>query len=72
MEPVYTARGLREKRLQKALLLYWNPEQWELAREALEQAGRKDLIGRGPSALVPPESAAEAERRRRAEERRAH
>jgi uncharacterized radical SAM protein YgiQ len=72
MEPVYTARGLREKRLQKALLLYWNPEQWPLAREALEQAGRKDLIGRGPNALVPPESAAEAERRRRAEERRAH
>jgi uncharacterized radical SAM protein YgiQ len=72
MEPVYTARGLREKRLQKALLLYWNPEQWELAREALEQAGRKDLIGRGPNALVPPETAAEAERRRRAGERRAH
>jgi uncharacterized radical SAM protein YgiQ len=72
MEPVYTARGLREKKLQKALLLYWNPEHWPLAREALEQAGRKDLIGRGPNALVPPESPAEAERRRRTEERRAH
>jgi len=71
MEPVYTARGLREKKLQKALLLYWNPEQWPLVREALEQAGRKDLIGRGPQALVPPETPAEAERRRRAEERRA-
>lgn len=70
MEPVYTARGLREKKLQKALLLYWNPEHWPLAREALEQAGRKDLIGRGPNALVPPESTAEAERRRRSEERR--
>ncbi|MDC0714552.1 YgiQ family radical SAM protein [Stigmatella sp. ncwal1] len=70
MEPVYTARGLREKRLQKALLLYWNPEHWPMAREALEQAGREDLIGRGPTALVPPESAGEAERRRR-EERRA-
>jgi uncharacterized radical SAM protein YgiQ len=72
MEPVYTARGLREKKLQKALLLYWNPEQWPLAREALEQAGRKDLIGRGPNALVPPETPAEAERRRRSEERRAN
>jgi uncharacterized radical SAM protein YgiQ len=71
MEPVYTARGLREKKLQKALLLYWNPEQWPLVREALEQAGREDLIGRGPHALVPPETPAEAERRRRAEERRA-
>ena len=64
MEPVYTARGLKEKRLQKALLLYWNPEHWDDAREALQQAGRADLIGRGPLALVPPESAAERDRRR--------
>ncbi len=69
MEPVYTAKGLREKRLQKALLLYWNPEHWPLAREALIQAGREDLIGRGPRALVPPETAAEASRRRQAEAR---
>ncbi len=54
LEPVFTAKGLREKKLQKALLLYWNPEQWPLAREALEEAGRRDLIGRGPQALVPP------------------
>jgi uncharacterized radical SAM protein YgiQ len=71
MQPVYTATGLRAKRLQKALLLYWNPEHWPLAREALEHAGRKDLIGRGPGALVPPETSAEADRRRRAEDRRA-
>jgi uncharacterized radical SAM protein YgiQ len=58
MEPVYTARGLKEKRLQKALLLYWNPEHWEDAREALTQAGRTDLIGHGASALVPPGSGA--------------
>ncbi|ATB41968.1 radical SAM domain protein [Cystobacter fuscus] len=69
MEPVYTARGLREKKLQKALLLYWNPEQWPLAREALIQAGREDLIGRGPHALVPPETGAEASRRKQAEAR---
>jgi radical SAM superfamily enzyme YgiQ (UPF0313 family) len=48
-EPVYVARGLREKKLQKALLLYWNSEQWPLAREALREAGREDLIG----SLVP-------------------
>jgi uncharacterized radical SAM protein YgiQ len=59
MEPVYTATGLREKKLQKALLLYWNPEHWALAREALEQAGRQDLIGAGPLCLVPAESARE-------------
>jgi uncharacterized radical SAM protein YgiQ len=54
MKPVYTARGLREKRLQKALLLYWDREQQPLAREALIEAGRRDLIGYGPSCLVPP------------------
>ncbi len=62
LDPVYTARGLREKRLQKALLLYWNPEHWPLAREALTLAGREDLIGRGPACLVPPESHAERAR----------
>jgi radical SAM superfamily enzyme YgiQ (UPF0313 family) len=65
MEPVYTARGLKEKRLQKALLLYWNPEHWEDAREALREAGRADLIGRGRDCLVPPETAAERDRRAR-------
>jgi uncharacterized radical SAM protein YgiQ len=53
-KPVYTARTLREKRMQKALLLYWDPEHHELAREALFQAGRRDLVGSGPRALVPP------------------
>ncbi len=60
MQPVYTATGLREKKLQKALLLYWNPEQWPLAREALREAGRADLIGNGPDALVPAEGPAMA------------
>jgi uncharacterized radical SAM protein YgiQ len=54
MKPCYTAKGLREKRLQKALLLYWNPEQHDLVREALTLAGREDLIGHGPECLVPP------------------
>ena len=67
MQPVYTATGLRAKKLQKALLLYWSPEQWPLAREALREAGRPDLIGHGPDALVPPEGAeAAASPRRRA------
>jgi radical SAM superfamily enzyme YgiQ (UPF0313 family) len=54
-EPVHTARDLREKRLMKALLFYWDPKQQPLAREALKKAGRADLIGRGPHCLVPPE-----------------
>jgi uncharacterized radical SAM protein YgiQ len=55
-QPVYTAKDLRDKKLQKALLLYWDPAQHQLAREALRKAGRSDLIGHRPSCLVPPES----------------
>jgi uncharacterized radical SAM protein YgiQ len=53
-EPVYTAKELKEKRLQKALLLYWDPTHHDEAREALQLAGRRDLIGTGPKCLVPP------------------
>jgi uncharacterized radical SAM protein YgiQ len=60
--PVPVARGLREKRLQKALLLYWDPAEHERVREALHEAGRRDLIGRGAAALVPPASRAPAGR----------
>jgi hypothetical protein len=55
-EPVYTARELRDKRKQKALLLYWDPQHHDLAREALLEAGRRDLIGSGAHCLVPPAS----------------
>jgi uncharacterized radical SAM protein YgiQ len=58
-EPVYTARDLREKRMMKALIFYWDAQHWPLAREALKKCGRHDLIGRGPHALVPPEGAAD-------------
>jgi uncharacterized radical SAM protein YgiQ len=56
-EEVYTARDLREKRMMKALVFYWDAQHWPLAREALIEAGRRDLIGRHPTALVPPEGA---------------
>ncbi len=62
LEPVPTATGLKEKRLQKALIMYWNPEYWPEVREALVEAGRADLIGRGPECLVPPESVGERAR----------
>jgi uncharacterized radical SAM protein YgiQ len=53
-EPVYTAKSLRDKKMQKSLLLYWDPEHHDLAREALIKVGRRDLIGSHPDALVPP------------------
>jgi uncharacterized radical SAM protein YgiQ len=53
MQPVYTATDLREKRMMKALLFYWDETHWPLAREALFKAKRTDLIGKGPRCLVP-------------------
>lgn len=53
-EPVYTAKNLRDKRKQKALLQYWDIAQHDLAREALLEAKRGDLIGSAPHCLVPP------------------
>jgi uncharacterized radical SAM protein YgiQ len=44
MEPVYTARGEGEKRLQRALLQYHRPESRALVLKALRRAGREDLI----------------------------
>jgi uncharacterized radical SAM protein YgiQ len=54
---VYTATDLREKRMMKALLFYWDKAHWPLAREALRKARRRDLIGKGAQCLVPPEHA---------------
>jgi hypothetical protein len=58
MQSVYTATDLREKRMMKALVFYWDEAHWPLAREALRKAGRVDLIGHSPSCLVPPEHGA--------------
>ncbi|HUX38521.1 MAG TPA: YgiQ family radical SAM protein [Rectinemataceae bacterium] len=49
---VHVARGDRERAMQRALLQFRKPENRELVREALGLAGRRDLIGRGPSCLV--------------------
>jgi radical SAM superfamily enzyme YgiQ (UPF0313 family) len=54
-EPVYVARDLREKRMMKALIQYWDEEQWPIAREALKKAGRAELIGKAQHCLIPPE-----------------
>jgi len=50
---VYVARGARERAMQRALLHYSKPENRDLVRAALVEAGRTDLIGRGPKCLIP-------------------
>ncbi|WP_373926523.1 YgiQ family radical SAM protein [Paludisphaera borealis] len=52
-EPVYVAQHLRDRKLQRALLQYFRPENYFEVRKALMAAGRQDLIGSGCDALIP-------------------
>lgn len=54
MEPVYTPKNPHEKAMQRALMQYRNPANYELVKEALHIAGREDLIGFGPECLIKP------------------
>src|SRR3954452_6679762 len=67
-EEVYTAKHLRDRKLQRALLQFFKPENYFEVREALLKAGRSDLIGSGCDALIPahPPKAALRARRERA------
>lgn len=51
---VYVCRNPHEKAMQRALIQYRNPNNYELVREALMKAGRQDLIGFGPKCLIRP------------------
>jgi radical SAM superfamily enzyme YgiQ (UPF0313 family) len=68
MKPVPTARKLQDRKMQRALLQFFRPENWFTVRKALLQAGRGDLIGDGCDALIPatPPREALADRRGRA------
>ena len=65
MKPVYIAKHLRDRRLQRALLQFFKPENYFEVRKALEQAGRQDLIGSGCDCLIPERPPKEALSRRR-------
>ena len=54
MKPVYTPKNPHEKAMQRALMQYRNPANYELVKEALHIAGREDLIGFGPECLIKP------------------
>ena len=54
MEPVYVPKNPHEKAMQRALIQYRNPANYELVKEALMKAGRTDLIGFGEECLIRP------------------
>ncbi len=54
MESVYVARNPHEKAMQRALIQYKEPSNYELVKEALIKEKRQDLIGFGDRCLIPP------------------
>ena len=58
---VYVPKSFKEKTMQRALLQYKNPENYELVKEALLLAGRKDLIGFDKKCLIRPRGTAKKE-----------
>ena len=54
MESVYVARNPHEKAMQRALIQYKEPSNYELVKEALIKEKRQDLIGFGGRCLIPP------------------
>lgn len=53
-EKVYVARRPEEKQMQRALMQYKNPANYDIVYKALCVAGRRDLIGYGSHCLIPP------------------
>jgi uncharacterized radical SAM protein YgiQ len=72
-QPVTVARGLTDRKMQRALMQFFKPENYFEVREALVKAGRSDLIG-GCDGLIPaePPQAAYDARRSNASARNDH
>jgi uncharacterized radical SAM protein YgiQ len=64
-QEVYIARNLRDRKLQRALMQFFKPENYFEVRKALVLAGRTDLIGGGCDALIPASPPKEALKARR-------
>ena len=54
MQPVYVATNPHEKAMQRALIQYRNPKNYDLVEEALIKAGRADVIGYDKKCLIRP------------------
>jgi radical SAM superfamily enzyme YgiQ (UPF0313 family) len=54
MQKVYVPKTPHEKAMQRALIQYRKPQNYELVSEALKKAGREDLIGYDKYCLIRP------------------
>lgn len=54
MKPVYVPKNPHEKAMQRALIQYRNPKNYDLVMEALKSADRMDLVGFDKKCLIRP------------------
>ena len=54
MKPVYVPKNPHEKAMQRALIQYRDPKNYDLVMEALRKAGRMDLVGFDQKCLIKP------------------
>ncbi len=54
MKPVYVPKNPHEKAMQRALIQYRKPKNYDLVMEALRSADRMDLVGFGKECLIRP------------------
>lgn len=54
MKKIYVAKSPHEKAMQRALIQYKKPKNYELVYEALQRVNRQDLIGYGKKSLIRP------------------
>ncbi len=54
MQPVYVPKNPHEKAMQRALIQYRDPKNYDLVMEALKKAHRMDLVGFDKHCLIRP------------------
>ena len=62
MKPVYVPKNPHEKAMQRALIQYRDPKNYNLVLEALKKAGRMDLVGYDRHCLLRPKKQGGQER----------
>ncbi|MBQ9268812.1 MAG: YgiQ family radical SAM protein [Oscillospiraceae bacterium] len=65
MQPVYVATNPHEKAMQRALIQYRSPKNYDLVHEALVKAGRTDLIGYDKNCLIRPRRTGQTPKRKK-------
>ncbi len=63
MQPVYVSHNPHEKAMQRALIQYRNPSNYDLVYEALKKEHREDLIGFDQHCLIRPRKLSEEKKK---------